>query len=179
MCLVVKSSLYMLEFNFYDYCGNCGKDLTKINDTEYACRHCGIKTFNPPQSAAGVLVFDEDRVLLSIRGIEPNKGMMDTLGGFLLFGEDPKTGAQREFNEETGAEVTNLRLVDVLAGAYTPNVTLIYPLYLADIVGSPELQPKDDVAELRWVPVGRLDRSLFGDPKQIAAIQKAYEMQKR
>ncbi len=52
-----------------------------------------------------VIPIYKKEILLSIRGLDPYKGELDTIGGFLENGESPIKGALREFKEETGIKL--------------------------------------------------------------------------
>jgi ADP-ribose pyrophosphatase len=53
----------------------------------------------------GAIVFHGGRVLLVLRGIEPNKDLWAIPGGSLKLGETLQAGAEREIFEETGVVI--------------------------------------------------------------------------
>ncbi len=53
----------------------------------------------------GAIVFHEGKVLLVLRGVEPNKGLWAIPGGSLKLGETLQAGAEREILEETGVVI--------------------------------------------------------------------------
>lgn len=165
----------MVEFVHLDYCGNCPNPLTKDTDTRYFCETCGSETFNSPSAGATALVFDGDKVLMSVRAIEPRKGGVDTIGGFLDYMEDPYETVVREFREETGGEITNIELVSAATVRYTKNQSAVDMMFIGDLVSdAADLQPKDDVAELTWIAVSELKHTDI-EPQKIPGILLAHE----
>ncbi len=100
-------------------------------------------------------VFNGGDVLLMKRGphrrVFPNQ--YNGLGGHIERHEDPATGARREIREESGLEVTDLRLRGVYnidAGEETGIVLYIYTAYSV----MREITAENDEGTLHWVPRG-------------------------
>jgi 8-oxo-dGTP diphosphatase len=101
---------------------------------------------------------DGKRVLVTVRGIEPEKGRMDLPGGFVEVGEHPRDAIAREAREELGVEV-EVEERPMLLAVHTYGADREYVLaiaFRAHIV-SGEPDPADDVAELRWVSEAEID----------------------
>lgn len=107
--------------------------------------------------AASAVITDEDgRVLLVLRGTEPEKGRWSIPGGTVESGETLREAAAREAFEETGLRVTvgdELWCVTIAAG--DGRVFEVYD-YAATVTGG-ALQPGDDAADARWVTSAELD----------------------
>lgn len=95
---------------------------------------------------------------MSIRGLDPFKGELDTIGGFLENGESPIDGALREFKEETNIQLKKSDLQHL--GYYMSDG--IYEgvkyemLNIAFVVElTKKIQPTalSDVAGFRWIPL--------------------------
>lgn len=85
-----------------NYCRRCGEALKPAHHGGYECT-TGHVLFSNPAPTVGVFFIDPaGNVLLSVRGIEPDKGRIDTIGGFVEIGETFEQAAQRETEEETG-----------------------------------------------------------------------------
>lgn len=100
------------------------------------------------------------RLLMGVRGIEPDKGKLDFFGGFLKNGEHPIAGLHRELSEELpGSKLKIERIFDFVVdvygegGEHTLNIG-----YLVKFDGG-ELVPSDDVAGFEWVDPKRVDSS--------------------
>ena len=107
-----------------------------------------------PIVGVGVVVWREDKFLLVQRGKEPNKGQWSIPGGAQELGETVFAAAHREVREETGLEITALRLVDVVDGIMTDDEGRVtYHYTLVDVVGqykSGEAVAADDAADVAW-----------------------------
>jgi len=113
-----------------------------------------------PYVGVGVIVFRDQEVLLVKRNKEPNKGHWSIPGGKQMIGETVAEAAQRELLEETGVNVDQLLLVDVV-DAIIPDVEgkIKYHYTLVDYMGhwkSGESRPGDDAQEVSWVRLNEL-----------------------
>ena len=144
------------------FCPLCGGQLLlRLHDGRErpvcsVCEH--IVYLNPAPSVAAVL-YQEGRVLLVRRCIEPGFGLWSLPGGFIEMGETPEAAVVREVEEETGLMCQPLRLLNaqgVIGGYYGDLVVLCYsaeivsgdlcPGYDADDVGFFELNEFPPIA---------------------------------
>lgn len=91
------------------HCLLCGEELREIileKRVRQACPHCGWIYYPQLKVSAGVLLEENNALLLVQRRIEPWKGFWYLPAGYLEVDEDPMCGAVRETCEETGLEVT-------------------------------------------------------------------------
>lgn len=142
-----------------NFCADCGQPLNK--KTEYAeCNKCGRRYYLNPAPAVGVLPIKNGRVLLAYRGVNPHKGTIDAIGGFLNPGEHPEDGAKRETMEESGLKIKVGNLFGIYTDSYMDKYTkdsipLLSIFYLTTIIsGTPA--PNDDVAKLEWFALDEL-----------------------
>lgn len=107
--------------------------------------------------AASAVITDEDgRVLLVLRGTEPEKGRWSIPGGTVEAGETLREAAAREAFEETGLHVTvgdELWCVTIPAG--DGRFFEVHD-FAATVTGG-TLTPGDDAADARWVTSADLD----------------------
>ena len=132
-----------------------------------------------PYVGVGVIVFRDHKVLLVKRNKEPNKGHWSIPGGRQMLGETAAEAAKRELLEETGVEVDQLSLVDVV-DAIIPDVEgkIKYHYTLVDFMGhwqSGESRPGDDAQAVMWVHLNELSSFSILD-KTMNIIQKAQGM---
>ncbi|MHB8606388.1 MAG: NUDIX hydrolase [Thermoplasmatota archaeon] len=104
------------------------------------------------REVTGALVFDaEGRILMvkATRGF--TKGMWNMPGGFLLYGESPEEGVQREVREETGIEVDVGRLVGVYTRRFASPYFMRAFVYECRPRGTTLVLDPDEIAEARWM----------------------------
>lgn len=107
-----------------------------------------------PIVGVGVVVWRDGRVLLIRRGKPPRAGSWSLPGGAQELGETVREAARREVREETGLELGELRLVDVVdsierddAGRVWRHYTLVD--FTATVAGGSE-RAGSDAAALAW-----------------------------
>jgi 8-oxo-dGTP diphosphatase len=109
----------------------------------------------PYLGVGAVVLDDERRVLLVLRGGIPMQGEWSLPGGVLETGETMIEGMKREILEETGLQVQPVRFAGVYDRILWDNAGKAqYHYVLVDhvcrVVGG-ELRAGDDVREVRWV----------------------------
>ena len=123
-----------------------------------------IKMEKRPKIGIGVMVLDEERVLMQKRKNSHGDGTWSFPGGHLEYHENFRDCARREVYEETGLEVD---VIDDYPVAVTNDffeegkhyVTLY--LRARPISGEPETREKDKLSEIDWFPWEKLPRPLF------------------
>jgi NADH pyrophosphatase NudC (nudix superfamily) len=95
----------------FKYCPKCGAAaLRAVGVKLLRCASCGFELYlNPAAAVAGVVVDEQGRMVVLVRGKEPGKGQWDLPGGFVDPGETAEEALRREVREEIGLEVTALR----------------------------------------------------------------------
>jgi NAD+ diphosphatase len=172
----------MAILHAWRFCPRCAAEL----DLEHApsrveCPACGFIGYANSSPCACALVEDEQgRVLLGRRGVEPERGLWDMLGGYLEEHEHPLDGLRRELLEETGLTVEPERFLGVFMGVYgdAPDAAATLNLVWAGRVIAGEPVAADDVAELRWFAPDELpgpDELAFGLLPSIFAAWQAKE----
>ena len=166
------------------YCRRCGQKLTNTERHIYKCNdgHTIYATTNP---TTGVFIFNTDgNVLLAVRGIEPHKGMLDTIGGFVDEEETTEEAAIREIQEETGLspeDYTELTYLTSGTGHY-PHQGEVLPVLTSFFYTSlkPGAAPlaTDDVASLVACKLSDVDFTLLHDDDiraGVRALQKKFD----
>jgi ADP-ribose pyrophosphatase YjhB (NUDIX family) len=133
------------------FCSNCGQGVElKIPPGDHLPRHvcaqCGEIHYRNPKVIAGCIPEWEDgRILMCKRNIEPRLGMWTFPAGFLELGETTGQGAAREAHEESQAEVEVTGLLSVIN---VPYVSQIYVVHRARLLRQ-EFGPTTESSEVR------------------------------
>jgi ADP-ribose pyrophosphatase YjhB (NUDIX family) len=132
------------------HCPRCAHELTR-RDNAVVCAACGFVLYAHSAVTASALPEDEaGRVLLARRGIDPDRGLWDAVGGFLEEGEHPLDGLRREVEEETGLGFDPAGLLGIWMGRYAEDDRATLNLFWTGRLAVGDPSAADDVAELRW-----------------------------
>ncbi len=120
------------------FCSHCGSDRLdfRVPDGDslprYICAACGSIHYQNPRVVVGCLpVWDDGRVLLCKRAIEPRLGLWTLPAGFLENGESVVAGAVRETMEEAGARVEVQDLHTLIS---LPPIHQVYMMFRARLL---------------------------------------------
>jgi 8-oxo-dGTP diphosphatase len=116
--------------------------------------------FADPKVAAGILVEQDEKILLVRRINEPFKGLWTLPAGFVDADEDPARAAERECLEETGLSVQATGILDIRWGREHERGADFVIFYQGQVMGG-ELQPGDDAEEAAWFERDHLPKLAF------------------
>ena len=109
-----------------------------------------------PVVGVGAIILNGERILLEKRKNSPGKGKWSVPGGLVDLGETAEQAVIREVKEETGLEVYNPRLVDLVSYiSLGEKGAVVYHYVIIDyLVTSKGGKPKaaSDADDLKWVP---------------------------
>lgn len=151
------------------YCIRCGTALVigeHFGRLRPACPACGWIYFADPKVAVVALLCQGNRVLLTRRVNDPQRGRWTFPGGFVDAGEDPRRAVERECLEETGLEVKAEAVLDVLAGQEHVRGAHILIVYHVSLIGG-ALHPGDDVDRAGFFPLDDLPPLAFSSTRKI------------
>ncbi len=133
----------------YRYCPRCSVELVekKVDHRKRkTCPVCGFVFYRNPVPAAGVIITEEDKILLVKRKYDPFKGDWSLPAGFMEYEESPEECAIREIKEELNLDIRIKRLFNVYSGSDDPRTNAILIVYLGEVIGG-KLRPGDDAEE--------------------------------
>lgn len=162
----------------FKFCPACGGELD-APDPEGGgwCPSCNRSWYRNSAPTVGAAIVSNGKVLVTVRGREPEKGRLDVPGGFLRAGEDPLTGLRRELREELDVEidVDNSDFVQAVPHRYGPEGDFVLSLGFRARLSSGDPRPADDVADVMWVTYAQLDDLDFAWPHDRRLVKGALE----
>ena len=130
-----------------------------------------------PISGVGVAVFRNEEVLLVKRKKAPYKGQWSIPGGKHRLGETVIQAASRELMEETGVEVNDLTLVEIVDIIVPDQVgRILYHYCVADYKAewkSGECSPGDDAQDVKWFNLKKLNSLSMSDKTKKIILKSA------
>ena len=108
-----------------------------------------------PIVGVGAILIEGDRILLEKRKNSPSKGKWSVPGGLVDLGETVEEAVIREVKEETGLDVYDPRLVDVVSYiSFGEKGGVMYHYVIIDYFLTSKggkLKAASDAADLKWV----------------------------
>ncbi len=167
----------------FRYCPVCSSESLSSTEERYTlCTRCGFQFFFNSAAAVGVLLLQENRVLLTVRNRDPGRGMLDLPGGFVDPGEGAEEAACREIREELGLSLERevLRYAGSGENLYQyGNVTyrtldLFFSYELPE--GAAEMIRKEEteIAEIRFYGRGEFRAEEFAFPTHAKALERFF-----
>jgi NAD+ diphosphatase len=170
------TDLHPIIANWYHYCPNCKSDLIKEGSSA-KCSHCSFAAYINPAPTITALAVKNGQVLLTRRGIEPKKDMLDFPGGFIQPNETAEEATHREIKEELGVDATIVTqlgspMPDIYSEIQDPTLNFLYLIELKDET----IVPQDDVASITWMDIDDipLDQLAFENCREILKRYKEY-----
>ena len=123
-----------------------------------------VRRFYPSQPVVGVgaIIVCDGKILLEKRRGEPGKGKWSVPGGLVELGERAEDAVIREVKEETGLDVADPELIDVVDNIVRDaNGEVKYHFVIIDYfvkLKGGELRAADDAEDLRWVPLAEAEK---------------------
>lgn len=166
-------------FADFVHCPRCGGvALSQSGERAIACGICGFEYFFNCASGVAVLLLFQGKLVLGIRGAEPQKGMLDLPGGFVEFDESAEEALAREVLEELNVKInrpvylTSAPNDYAYAGINYKTTDLFFICELDDLS---TIAAADDLTGYLLVPPDELDPQRLAFPSGRIALQKLLE----
>lgn len=123
-----------------------------------------VRRLYPKQPVVGVgaIIVCNGKILLEKRRSEPGKGKWSVPGGLVELGESAEHAVIREVKEESGLDVENPELIDVVDNIiFDENGEVKYHFVVLDYfvrLRGGELRAADDAEELKWVALDEVEK---------------------
>ena len=96
----------MLDCVGFRFCPRCGEQCLQPNDAKsFVCSSCGFVYYHSPVAVAVGIIESDDKILLTKRAREPQKGLLALPGGFVDYRESLESALVRELQEELNLTV--------------------------------------------------------------------------
>lgn len=152
----------------FRFCPRCGKENQHAGTIPFRCPSCQFAFFFGPVAAVGGLIVNDDNDLLLVRRArDPGKDQWGLPGGFVDRDETIETALAREILEETALVVRKFDLMLTGPNRYTyAGVTadVIDLFYLCRVDQDAKIElAKNELSEYRWCVPGdeTLDNMAF------------------
>ena len=158
-----------IETNFFKFCPNCAsKNFTYDNNFKFHCKDCDFVLYHNIAAAVAVIFTYEDKILFTVRNVNPDKGKLDLPGGFIDPNETAEEAACREIKEELGLTITpdDLTYITTEPNNYIyKNVAyrtmdIFYECALK--TESISVAAQDEIQELVWIKRSEIDLDEIG-----------------
>lgn len=164
----------MEAIDLFCFCPKCGSGGFVVNNRHSKrCETCGfVYYFNPKASVAVFILNEKGELLVGRRAKDPEKGTLDLPGGFTDFDETAEETVIREVEEETGLRIEPSRYLFSLPNVYPYSgldVRTMDLFFECRVSSTEKLTPMDDVAELFFISLDKINPQLFG----LKSIRKA------
>jgi ADP-ribose pyrophosphatase YjhB (NUDIX family) len=105
---IQSGSLKGAPFAEFIHCPRCGAaSLSKHDGRAVRCADCDFKFYFNCATATAAFIFHQGKLLLGVRGKDPQQGMLDFPGGFVEFDETAEEALAREVQEELNIRVSS------------------------------------------------------------------------
>lgn len=162
-----------MEMNF---CRRCGTALTAGEPPVYTCEQGHTLFANAAPTTGIFFVTEDNHVHLSVRGIEPHKGMLDAFGGFVDGAETLEEAVARELAEELGLQPGDYTTPEYLTSGvgfypYGGEVITVLSAFFWSRLRMDSVTPQDDVAEIATFPLADVPLARLHDQDIVAGIK--------
>lgn len=167
-----------MEVNF---CRRCGAPITKLSESSYKCAHGHSLFYDASASAACIIVTHDDKIALTVRGVDPHKGKNSLFGGFVDYGESLEQALARELQEEVGLSPDDYETPRYLVSApddyeWQGNATRVLSvMYMVRLKEGVVLKPADDVADVIYVTPETIPYDTVAFPSNLIGIKATVE----
>jgi NAD+ diphosphatase len=166
---------------FFKFCPSCtSTHFTFPDNRRFLCDTCGFTYYHNIAAAVAIVFIFEDKVLFTVRNVDPDKGKWDLPGGFIDPYETAEGAACREIKEELGLDliISDLKYITTSPNNYLykhvpyRTMDIFYEYELStDII---KVAAEDEIQELIWVKRSEIDLNQIGFVSIRKVIEEKY-----
>lgn len=155
--------------SFFKFCPSCASThFTFPYNRRFLCEDCGFAYYHNIAAAVAIVFTFEDKVLFTVRNVDPDKGKWDLPGGFIDPNETAEEAACREIKEELGIEIStsDLKYITTSPNNYLyknvpyRTMDIFYECPLKSDVMT--INAEDEIQELIWVKRSEIELNQIG-----------------
>lgn len=155
--------------SIFKHCPNCtSTNIEFPNNVRFLCHDCGFTYFHNIAAAVAVVFRHNDRILFTVRNMEPDKGKLDLPGGFIDPEETAQEAACREVREELGMTILpkQLRFLTTFPNNYLyknvpyRTMDIFFECVLHD--EQVNIVAPDEIKALQWFPLNEIPEEKIG-----------------
>lgn len=170
-----------LGTHFFKFCPHCGsQEFDYSNNFKFNCHTCDFVLYHNIAAAVAIVFTYEDKILFTVRNVDPDKGKLDLPGGFIDPGETAEEAACREIKEEIGLDISPsaLKYVTTSPNNYLyKNVAyrtmdIFYECELAS--NNISITAEEEINDLIWIKRNQIDLDAIGFVSIRKVIQERY-----
>uniref|UniRef100_UPI00404A1165 NUDIX hydrolase n=1 Tax=Flavobacterium sp. TaxID=239 RepID=UPI00404A1165 len=169
-CYFVIENLQLnIDMTFFQFCPSCASThFTFPENRRFFCNDCGFTYYHNIAAAVAIVFTFEDKILFTVRNLDPDKGKWDLPGGFIDPNENAEEAACREIKEELGLDILpkNLKYITTAPNNYLyknvpyRTMDIFYECALkTDIIS---ITAKDEIENLIWVNRNAIELDKIG-----------------
>ena len=167
--------------SFFKFCPSCASThFTFPDNRRFLCEDCGFTYYHNIAAAVALVFTFEDKVLFTVRNVDPDKGKWDLPGGFIDPNETAEEAACREIREELGLDLqpSDLKYVTTSPNNYlyknVPYRTMDIFYECALPSNGINVAAEDEIQELVWVKRSEIDLEKIGFVSIRKVIREKY-----
>lgn len=165
-----------------NFCRRCGTPLAHDSNTLFICEK-GHRLYSSATPTVGVFfITGNNEVLLSVRGIDPFKGTLDSFGGFVDENETVEQALAREIKEELGLSPNDYEKPMFLSTEISTypyggeDLSVLSMFFWSLLSSSANPIANDDVANLVTVRLSDISLSDIGNNDVRSSIKKLQKL---
>ena len=168
---------------FFKFCPSCkSTDFTFPNNVRLHCNDCDFTYYHNIAAAVAIVFTFDDKILFTVRNVDPDKGKWDLPGGFIDPGENAEAAACREIKEELGLDIipNDLKYITTSPNNYLyknvpyRTMDIFYECRLQTDVIS--INAEDEIQDLIWVNRNEIDLEKIGFVSIRKVIDEKYKI---
>ena len=167
--------------SFFKFCPSCASThFTFPDNRRFLCEDCGFTYYHNIAAAVALVLTFKDKVLFTVRNVDPDKGKWDLPGGFIDPNETAEDAACREIREELGLDLqpSDLRYITTSPNNYLyknvpyRTMDIFYECKLtSDVI---KVEAVDEIKELVWVKRSEINLEKIGFVSIRKVIREKY-----